>query len=1337
MSQLSAGQAQLLERLRSRKAEKAPVSEIARTAPGTRVPLLPAQARIWYFTKRFPQSAEYNLYNTVELDRAPERDRLTAAVRTLMERHDALRLRIVEEDGVPVQEDPGPAEPPVTWHDLRDLDPDAAGRRAAEIARESAAIPLPTDRAPLFRVLAVLLPGGRASLVLGFHHVIIDHWSVTQVMDELARLLSGRPLPPAHGVGYLDYAAERARSAADGRDERELAYWKTRLAGELPVLDLPRDRPRPAAETRTGAFVEFAADPELAGRVRAFAAREGASLFVVLLAAYSVLLSRLAAQDDVLVGSPLAGRDDETAEKIVGCFVKPVALRTDLSGTPGFRDLVRQVQQTVLDAQDHQTVPFERIVAELGITRTPGVNPVFQTIFGVQDGVRMDQGAEAAALTVVDTGSARTDLSVSVDDEGAGGGFHGLFEYATDLFDAASVEGFARLYLELLATLLADPGTPVRRLPLFSEERRREILHGLNAYETPRFPYATLAEPFEEQAARTPDATALVGEEGELTYAGLNERANRLAHHLAARGVRPGDKVAVCMDRGFTMVTALYAVAKAGAAYIPMDPELPDGRMAFMLEDTRPQLVLADDKGAAQLPPGPWEVLRLTGPDRPWEACPAVNPAVRTRGDALAFLLYTSGSTGRPKAVAYPVDGALANIFWLQRTYPFGPGDANILKTSYGFDVSTWELFWPLYYGARLVVARPGGQRDPGHLLELTEKYEVTTLFFVPTMMEVFLDAAPPGSCRSLRRVIIGGEEVKPRLRDAFHARFDADLVNCCGPTEAGTVVEGVIPRESGAPVVPLGRPCANFRIYVLGPDQEVLPVGMPGEMYIGGETGLAHGYHDRPALTADRFLPDPFGPVGARMYRTGDLCRYRPDGVIEHLGRIDRQVKIRGLRIELPEIEAVLRDHPGVRACVALAPRTFDGRIAVFVVPEPGTDPAAQELERHARHLLPAHMVPAAVVRVDRIPYNVNGKVDEAALLERLGTVAAGGSAELVAPEGETETRLAAIFRTVLGIEALSVTDGFFALGGHSLLVFKLIAACAEELGVRPTVGDVFAAPSVRELAARLGSAHSGTDETVVPLVRPQGRPIVLFVHGAGGSALPFRAVGEALGGSCDVYGVQAVDGPGPAPESIEEMAQRYVAAVDAVRGTRPLLLAGWSVGGCVALEMTRRWQRSGVDVLGTVLLDTWLPPAALADEDEQARARAAFAGMDLLAGERPADGPEPGYPRDGLAGLPEEAARIRALLERHRSAFLRYEPQPCAGPVHLLRAADPYPDPHIDLPAPLRAEDHGWRARISALTTGAVPGDHFTLVSPENAQELAKAIRAVVDASLSFDEI
>ncbi|MFF1561652.1 amino acid adenylation domain-containing protein [Streptomyces sp. NPDC058279] len=1292
---------------------------------GVRVPLLPAQARIWYFTRRFPESAEYNLFDAVTLPKAPDRELLTSAARTLTERHGALRLRILEVDGEPMQEDSGPVEPPVDWHDLRYLDQEAAEARAAAIVEEAASSPLPTDRAPLFRLLALLLPDERTVLALGFHHVIIDHWSVSQVMDELHRLLDGAELPPAHEVGYLDYAAAHARTLDEARVDRELTYWKSQLGGELPVLDLPKDRPRPTTETRNGEMVGFHVEAELAERVRQFAAEEHTSTFVVLLSAYQTLLSRLTGQTDIVVGSPLAGRDDETAEKIVGCFVKPVALRGDLSGAPSFRTLTQQTQQTLLEAQDHQMVPFERIVAELGMARTPGVNPVFQTIFGFVAGIGVDTDSEGGSLIALDTKSARTDLTVSFSDEGDR--LYGLMEYSSDLFNRSTVERFAQLYLDLLDTLIGGPETPVSEVALLHEAGRQQVLHELNAYQKPDIRYRTLAEPFEEQVLRTPDAVALVGEEGELTYAEMNARANRLAHHLRDQGVEPGGKVAVCMDRSFAMVIALYAVAKAGAAYVPMDPDLPDGRMEFMLADTEPQLVLADDRGSAQLPAGPWTVLRLTADQQPWEQCPADNLPISTPPNALAFLLYTSGSTGRPKAVAYPVDGALANIFWLQRHYPFGPGDANILKTSYGFDVSTWELYWPLYYGARLVVARPGGHRDPEYLHRLTEQYQVTTLFFVPTMMEMFLAAAPAGSCRSLRRVVIGGEEVKPRLRDAFHAHFDAELVNCCGPTEAGTVVEGVIPREPGVPVLPLGRPCGNFRIYILGPDLEVLPVGVPGEMYIGGETGLAHGYHNRPSMTAERFLPDPFGPFGERMYRTGDLCRYREDGVIEHLGRIDRQVKVRGLRIELSEIESVLRDHHDVQACVALAPASFDGRIAAFVVPEEGREPAAQELERHARHQLPTHMVPAAVVTVGHIPYNVNGKIDEKVLLDQLGNEAAGVSAELVEPEGETETRLAAVFREVLGIERLSVTDGFFTLGGHSLLVFKLIAACTRELGVKPTVGDVFAAPSVRELAARLGVAAEERDDVLVPLVRPEGRPMVLFVHGAGGSVLPFHAVGRQLGDRYDVYGLQAVDAEGS--ESIADMAARYVAAVDAVRGTRPLFLAGWSVGGCVALEMAREWQACDVELVGVTLLDSWLPPAAIPDPVAVEQARAAFAAMDLLGGE--------GEATAGLAGLSEEAARIPVLMERHRAAFLAYAPEPYPGEVCLLRAAEPYPDPRIAFPAILREIDHGWRERISGLSSREIPGNHFSLISEENSVYLAGAIHEIVDEMLSFSEI
>lgn len=1311
MADVSRERQQLLEKLLSRTPDG--LEDIPGVEPGTPVPLSPAQTAIWFGTRMHPGSPEYNLFDARAFDPMPDEDRLTAAIRTLMERHDALRLRVYDDGGFAVQEDVGILDPPVEWHDLRGLPADEAERRAEDLASEAAGTPLPTDRAPMFRVLAFLFPSGAGLLVLGFHHLILDHWSGTQLLHELGALLSGDPLPPSNAVGFLDYVAWEHGRRDVARDAEQIEYWKSKLGGELPVLDLPHDRPRPSMASRAGAVAAFEADAPLATAVSQFARDERVTVFTVLLAAYTALLARLTGQTDLIVGSPLAGRRHPVTEDIVGYFVNPVALRTDLSGSPSFRDVVGRVEQTLIEAQDHSDVPHDRVVAELGVDRLVGVNPVFQTVFGAQSSAELSVDGRTIEGVMLDSRTSKLDMSMLV--TVSGDRLTGEIEYSSLLFDRESIERMGAMYVEVLRDALARPSARLDELSLVPAQESQRILTGLNEYAPPAIAYRTMAEPFEEQVAKTPDAVALVDDGVDVTYRDLNTRANRLAHFLAARGVGPGTTVAVCAERGVPLVVALYAIVKTGAAYAPLDPELPDGRLAFMLEDAAPAVVLADDASMAKVL-GRWSVLPLED-EALWASQPAENLPARGSASDLLYLLYTSGSTGRPKAVAYPKDGALANIQWLQERYPFGPGDANVLKTSYGFDVSIWEIFWPLYFGARVVIARPGGHRDVDYLRELVEQYEVTTLFLVPSIMEAFVQATPEKGCPSLRWAFCGGERVSPRLRDAFHSKFDAALVNCCGPTEAGSVVDMVVPREPGAPVVPLGRPARNFRTYILDDDLRVLPVGVPGELFVGGDIGLAHGYHQRPSLTAEHFLPDPFGSPGSRLYRTGDLCRYRGDGVLEHLGRIGRQVKIRGLRVELGEVEAVLAEHPAVRRCVACVEPDSDGRILAFVVANPGMEGMIEQLRGHAAHLLPTHMVPARVLTVPAIPLTVNGKVDEAALLADADLVPTAIGEDLTEPGDEIEAQLAAIFRSVLGIDRLSVTDGFFALGGHSLLVFKLIAECAERLGVRPSVMDVFAAPSVRELAQRLAPSVVSSDATAVELGPVSGRPMIVLIHGASGSLLPFTPLASRLSDRFDVYGLQcSID----KPLSIEEMAAQYVAAVEAVRDTRPVTVVGWSMGGCVALEMHREWARRGVLNTGTVLLDTWFPPALVEDRTLREALVAVVEAVDL------------GVDDTQRTVIGDEALQALVTgLARNREAFLAYRPRWLDAQVHLLRAAELCSEITERLPGWRPPDDSGWTELVSTVVVGEIPGDHFTLVDAEHADALAAAVAEVAEGT------
>lgn len=646
-------------------------------------------------------------------------------------------------------------------------------------------------------------------------------------------------------------------------------------------------------------------------------------------------------------------------------------------------------------------------------------------------------------------------------------------ESRTDSADALTAQCWARSFLHLLGSVADHPDVPLREHRLMDDAERERILVGLNPYQKPEIRHRSMAEPFQEQARRTPGAVALVGPDGAtVTYRDLNERANRLAHFLKRSGAGPDSRIGVCLERGVAQIVAVYAAVKTGAAYVPIDAELPDARLAYMLKDCAPTHVLTDRSCRSRVPEGPWLVHDVEADDAAWRACPATDPPVESSADGLLNILYTSGSTGLPKGVAYPVAGALAHLDWMQHRYPYGLGDAAVFKTSIGFDVSIWELFWPLYYGGRLVVCRPGEHSDPGRLAEIVAQHAVTTIFLAPTVMASFLEqvAAAPHRAGALRRALCGGEPVTTRIRDTFYTVLpNATLVNCYGPTEAGTVTDMALPDQPGTPV-PLGRPQGHFRLLLLDEELEPVPVGMPGEAYIAGHTGLAQAYWRAPARTAERFVADPHGPAGARMYRTGDLCRYRDDGVLEHLGRIDRQIKIRGLRIEPGEIEAVLASHPTVENCAVLAHGT-PTRLLAFVVTAYSTEAVAE----YAASLLPEHMRPERVVPVAGIPATVNGKIDAEALLARWRELVEREQA-LVPPRDELERTLADIYADVLETSDVGMLDTFGRLGGDSLRAFQVLDQCQQRLNAKPDVAELLGgtvrdvAESIRAVLAEAG---------------------------------------------------------------------------------------------------------------------------------------------------------------------------------------------------------------------------------------------------------------------------
>ncbi|HVR98992.1 MAG TPA: amino acid adenylation domain-containing protein, partial [Thermoanaerobaculia bacterium] len=756
-------------------------------------------------------------------------------------------------------------------------------------------------------------PGRHWLLLLTIHHIVSDGWSMQVFEREMTALYAAfsrgeaSPLPELP-IQYADFAVWQRAWLEGGELQRQLEYWRGQLAGAPAGLDLPTDRPRPAVEAFRGALHSTVLPRELGAGLQALGRREGATLFMVLLGAFSALLSRVTGQEDVLVGSPVANRNRVEIEGLIGFFVNTLVLRTDLAGAPSFRDLLGQMRRTALEAYAHQDLPFERLVDELAVERSLSRSPLFQAMLVLQNAAEPRPGALAPAPAVSASNEealAKLDLTLTAE-EGREGLWLGL-TYNTDLFDGVTIERLLGHFENLLAAVVESPERSVLDLPMLGEAESHSLRVEWNdtagSWDDG---LSDLARLFERQVRRTPEAPALVFEDQVLSYAGLNLWANRIAHRLRRLGIGPESRVGVLLERSPEMVMAMLGALKAGAAYVPLDPSYPAERLAFMAADSGIEALITDERLSGLLAPAGGRVLRLDAERLSLAREAGEDPVPLVRLDNSAYVIYTSGSTGRPKGVVVPHRGVCNHLLWSQEAHRLGTGDAVLQKTSMGFDVSVWECFGPLIAGARLVLARPEGQRDAAYLAETIRRHGVTFVHFPPSMLAVFLEQTgdEPGAS-SLRQVFSGGEALSPELRDRFLAAFDVPLENQYGPTEASIDISHATYRRGDPQRVSIGRPMTNLRTYVADALPRLVPIGVPGELLIGG-AGLARGYHGRADLTAECFVPDPFGSEpGSRLYRTGDRCRQLLDGRLEFLGRLDQQVKLRGFRIELGEIEA------------------------------------------------------------------------------------------------------------------------------------------------------------------------------------------------------------------------------------------------------------------------------------------------------------------------------------------------------------------------------------------------------------------------------------------------
>jgi amino acid adenylation domain-containing protein len=1060
-------------------------------AAGGEAPLSVAQERLW-FLHRVGQGGIYTIATPVRLSGALDPAALERSLGEIVRRHDALRTTFREVDGVPVQ-----AVAPfggfaltveeVPGADEAEREAEARRRVAAETAR-----PFDLAAGPLFRARLLRLDAGEHVLVVCMHHIVSDEWSMEVLFRELWALYGayaeGRasPLPPLP-VQYADYAAWERREV--GGEARSLAYWTDRLAGAPTLLELPADHPRPPAPSFRGGTVPVNVPAKVAERLREVARSEGATPFMVVLAAFQVLLGRYAASEDVVVGTLVAGRTRAEVQGLIGLFTNTLVLRTGLSGDPTFREVVRRARATVLGAREHQDLPFGRLVDALRPERSLSHSSLFQVLFQL-DGVEATppaaarQGLRVRSLDAPRE-TARFDLSLLLSAHAQGIG--GVLEYSADLFERGTVRRMAEHLERVLEQAAADPDRRLARLELMSRTERERVLAWNRT--TARYPAdRCIHHLFADQAARTPGAVALTAGGESLTYAELDARANRLANHLVRLGVGPEVRVGLCLERSPELMVALLGVLKAGGAYVPMDPGYPAERLAYMLDDSGVAVLLTQERLRDALPARAG--VRVLSLDREWARIAAESgeaPEAGVDSGNLCYVIYTSGSTGRPKGVAMHHRGVCNYIHWGVRAYGAGSGSGAPVFTSMAVDLTVTNLL-PLFAGRTV---RLLAEASPVEALAeaLRERPGFGLIKITPIHLGL-LNAllAPEELSGAAHTLVIGADflSAEPTVPWQEHAP-GVRLMNEYGPTE--TVVgcsAYVLPtgRHRAGPV-PVGHPIQNLVFYVLDPHGAPVPVGLPGELYIGG-VGVARGYLGRPGLSAEKFLPDPFSEAGARMYRTGDRARWLADGNLLILGRTDNQVKLRGYRVELGEVEAVLRRHRGVAECVAVVreDRPGDRRLVAYVVGSLD----AESLREHARRSLPEYMVPAACVVLDALPQTSTGKLDRRALP---APEYPGAAPEPEAPRGLVEVQLLHLWEELLGVGPIGPTQDFFALGGNSLLALRLFAQVRSRLGCDLPLATLFAGPTVRQMAEavhRQRCPAGGPDATVVP-PRPDPR--------------------------------------------------------------------------------------------------------------------------------------------------------------------------------------------------------------------------------------------------------
>ena len=1056
-------------------------------------PLSFAQQRLWFLDQLEPGRSDYNIPVGYRLHGLLDVTALEQSLNEIVGRHEVLRTSFTTVDDEPVQVISAAASARLAVVELEDLAGPEAEREVERLVSAEAGHAFDLSKGPLIRATLFRLAEADHVFLLTLHHIVADGWSMDVLFGELSRLYEafslGKPVSlPELPIQYADYAVWQ-RQCLQGEDlETQLGYWRQQLANVPPVLELPTDHPRLTEQTHAGRKKSLSLSKQLTEGLKALSLSENVTLFMTLLIAFKVLLYRYTGQDDIVVGTPVASRNREEIEGLIGFFVNTLVLRTDLSGEPVFRDLLKRGSKTCLEAYAHQDLPFEKLVEELQPERDLSRSPLFQVMFALQNVPRQEvqlTGLSTSPMEI-DTEAAKFDLSLFMWE--ATDGIKGVLEYNTDLFKKETIIRMIGHFQILLESIVTNPDQLISRISLLTAAERNFLLEGCN--KSPKKPSegALLHERFEQQVEKTPEAEAVYFEGQILTYRELNCRVNQLAHYLQKLGVGPEVLVGLFMERSIEAVIGFLGILKAGGACVPLDASYPEDRIGFMLKDAQVPIILTQEKLLKRLPTHHATVFSI---DSEWELIAhereefVVNALVEGN---LSYVFYTSGSTGKPKAVLLTHRRSNKDPSNSAASIQVTEVDRHILKSPVGFTSFSAEITWPLLSGAPMVIIPPGEERNIKFLVDIMVEQNITFILVVPSMLRMLLEEPKFDQCRSLKQIACFGEPLPPELRDRLFARLDVDLTVIYGSTEGPSATSRKYQPNDLQHKVNIGRPLPEKLIYILDSNLEPVPIGVIGEMYIGGS--LARGYLNRPELTAERFIPNPYSKIpGERMYKTGDLGKYLADGTIEFAGRRDFQTNIHGFRIELGEIETGLAKHPNVKEAVVLVNENKSGikRLIAYVVLKGEAKLNSTELRRFLQKQMPDYMIPSIFVVLETIPLNPHGKIDRDSLPEP-GNERFELETPFVAPRTPVEEVLAGIWSEVLGIERVGIYDNFFDLGGHSLLATRIVSRVNEFFQVQLPLRSLFESPTIGGLVNAIAEICGGSetlDKRVSQLVR------------------------------------------------------------------------------------------------------------------------------------------------------------------------------------------------------------------------------------------------------------